>query len=191
MYEWININCLDILSLIVAISAFFYSMYSNKKSEKAEAEVNSVKANLEASNQYGKVKELERPFEDAMSELVVMIKSDKESIEAQKRVFLKAINRFTDLFNEINSFCALVNNGSIDAKEYLKNTAFPKLLKYAEIQIQCYETLNMAATKLNERKLDRPNYGAFDEFDVFLKKYMPQHQYDNIERKRKEVGLKI
>ena len=190
MYEWIIENCIDILSLIVAIVAFFYSMYANRKSKKAEDEVNSVKANLEAGNQYSKVKELERPFEDAMSELIVILDSDNEGIETKKRVFLKLSNRFTDLFNEINSFCALVNNGSIGAKEYLKNTAIPKLLKYAEIQVQCYETLNMAAEKIGEKKLPKPNYRAFDEFDVFLKKNMSSYQYDNIEKKRKEVGLK-
>ena len=63
----------------------------------------------------------------------------------------------------------MINNDSICAKEYLKNTAIPKLVKYAEIQIQCYGTLNMAATKLGERKLSKPNYRAFEEYDIFLK----------------------
>ena len=62
MCKWIIDNCVDILSLLVAIFSFFYSMYANRKSKAAEEEVNSIKANLEASNQYSKVKELERPF---------------------------------------------------------------------------------------------------------------------------------
>lgn len=191
MCKWIIDNCVDILSLLVAIFSFFYSMYANRKSKAAEEEVNSIKANLEASNQYSKVKELERPFEGALSELIVILDSDNESIETKKRVFLKLNNRFTDLFNEINSFCALINNDSICAKEYLKNTAIPKLVKYAEIQIQCYGTLNMAATKLGERKLSKPNYRAFEEYDIFLKNNMSKNQYEDIEKKRKEVGLKV
>ena len=88
MCKWIIDNCVDILSLLVAIFSFFYSMYANRKSKAAEEEVNSIKANLEASDQYSKVKELERPFEDALSELIVILDSDNESIETKKEFSL-------------------------------------------------------------------------------------------------------
>ena len=68
MCKWIIDNCVDILSLLVAIFSFFYSMYANRKSKAAEEEVNSIKYEMFIFD----------GFEKAESAMIFRVKREEE-----------------------------------------------------------------------------------------------------------------
>lgn len=68
-----------------------------------------------------------------MAELIVACFNEELEIEIVREKFLKAYNRYTDFFNEVNDFCIMVNIGAIKAENYIKNTISVNLSKYAII----------------------------------------------------------
>lgn len=195
--EWLAEHGIESLALIIAFISMCITIAANKKADKAkqkaeetEAELQRIKEDFDASDRYGQVKLVERLFEDALTELVVV--TDKESEASQediKRALLTAVNRYTNLYNEINSFCKLINNGAIKAEKYLKDTAYQKLEDHADLQWKYYAQLNEIANDNQIHKLLRPRYKAFSAYDEFLEKHLYKDRWMNMKAKRKEVGM--
>ena len=108
-----------------------------------------------------------------------------------RALFITAYSSFTDLFNEANAFCSLINHNSVVAEEVLKNTGIDLLLKMADIQCDEYEKLKNAANTIGKKNVTirKPDYNAFKEYDEFLKSHMDKQQWESIIAKRKKVGL--
>lgn len=194
---------LQVITTIAAIIAIVQTKKANDKSDEAEqtaresrlkterieAELRRRQEDYEASEQYGKVKELIRPFEKSASKLGVLL-NDSEATEREKRMaFMDAYNEYTDLYNEINSFCALVNNGTIVAENYMKNTVVPILKKKAITQVEYQVVLMDAAKKLKMPGVRKPDIGAFREYNVFLENRTTGVEKEKIMKSRKDAGL--
>ncbi len=201
---------LQLITTVAAIIAIVQTHIANKratdaeesarqsqiKSDEAKRVANGIEAELrrrqedfDASEQYGKVKELIRPFEKSASRLGVLL-NDEEATDREKRIaFMDAYNEYTDLYNEINSFCAHVNNGTVVAENYMKNAVIPILKRKAETQADYQETFMYAAKKLKMPNIHKPDYGAFSEYNKFLEKRLIDSERNRIMEKRKKAGL--
>ena len=203
-FHWLSEHGVELAALLFSIWSAWKSNKADKKAkqaeektkaaqskaEKNEAELQRVKEDLVASEKYNQVKMVERLFEDALADLAVVTNENSTaSIDEKTRAFLTASNRYTNLYNEINSFCTLINNGTIKAEGYIKTTARQKLTDYAEFQWQFYEQLNMIAIDNGLKKLQKPRYEAFKGYDEYLEKNLPDYKWNQIKQKRKKVGL--
>ena len=195
--EWLSEHGVESLALIIAFISMCLTIVADKKAEKAkqkaeenESDLQKIKEDFDASEKYGQVKFVERLFEDALTELIVVNDKDSEASKDDiKRALLNAVNRYTNLYNEINSFCKLINDGAIKAEEYLKDTAYQKLTDHADLQWQYYEQLNIIAKDNHIHKLLHSRYKAFNAYDEFLEKHLYKDKWQKVKAKRKEVGL--
>ena len=195
--NWFAEHGIELLAFLFSLLAAWFAHNSDKKADEAkekavenEIELQRIKEDFDASDRYGQVKLVERLFEDALTELVVVTDRESEaSKEDVKRALLTAVNRYTNLYNEINSFCKLINNGAIKAEKYLKDTAYQKLEDHADLQWQYYVQLNEIANDNQMHKLLRPRYKAFSAYDEFLEKHLYKEKWKNVKAKRKEVGM--
>jgi len=210
--QWIQLGLLiiEIITAIIAIIAIKQTHDANKKSEEAqefaklsqqkadeakriadeiEAEMRRRQEDYVASEQYGKVKELIRPFEKSTSKFGVLLNDEQATLREKQMALMDAYNEYTDLFNEINSFCALVNNGSIVAENYMKNTAISILKKKAVTQAEYQLVLMQAAKELKMPNIRKPDYRAFSEYNHFLDKRTSGMEKDKIIAKRREAGI--
>ena len=119
-------------------------------------------------------------------------KDDEIKIDYEtKLAFYEARTNYQSLFNEMNSFSALINNGVIKADNYMENTAIPTLKKYALYQARIFKALNVYSVSLKQGKLPQPDYSAFKEYDKFLREYMTEREYEKVKEKRRNAGLRI
>ena len=146
---------------------------------------------LKDSELFMHVKDTKREFEDSLAELTVSVSSDMSSDDATQKIFLSTYNRYTDFFNEINDFCIMVNIGAIKAEEYIKNTISVNISKYAKLQYETFDTLQKIAENKGYKKLSKPDYKAFEDYDKFLMKFNGENSafWTELKTKRKEVGL--
>lgn len=79
-----------------------------------------------------------------------------------------ALKRF---FNEVKDFCIMANISAIKAESYIRNIISVNLLKYAKIQYDIYVVLQGIATEYGFKKLNKPDYKAFEDYSKFLIKY--------------------
>ena len=197
--EWLAEHGVESLALIIAFISMCLTIAADKKAEKAkqkaeenEAGLQKIKEDFDASEKYGQVKFVERLFEDALTELIVVNDKDSDaSNDDIKRALLNAVNRYTNLYNEVNSFCKLINAGAIKAEEYLKDTAYQKLADHADLQCEFFDQLNKIAKENNNPNLLRPRYKAFDAYDEFLKNHMSDYAWNRVVEKRIKVGMTI
>lgn len=180
-----------IISLIQAHSANRKSDAAQKTADELQTELNRVKEYFDACEQYGRIKERIRDCEKAMSKLLVFFKSKVRDTDDKQLAFYEACTSYQSLFNELNSFSALINNGIIKADRYMENTAIPVLKKYAAYQVQMFKILNRYSEILKLGKLSQPDYSAFKEYDKFLREYMTEREYEKVKEKRRNAGLRI
>ena len=85
--------------------------------------------------------------------------------EDSAKLFLTAYSSFTDLFNEANAFCSLINHNSVIAEEVLQNTGTSLLIKMADYQCEGYDKLKNAAEKIGKSQVSikRPDINAFSK----------------------------
>lgn len=195
--EWISEHVIELAALILSLLSAWKAHLSEKKAEEAkkkayesEAELRRIQEDFDASEKYGQVKMLERLFEDALAELVTVTDKDSNATKDDiKRALLVANNRYTDFYNEINSFCKLINDGSIKAEGYLRDTACQKLIDHANLQWEYYEELNIITAENQMKKLNRPRHNAFKAYDEFLKNHLSPQRWENIKENRRRVGM--
>ena len=188
-----KINLL-IAILVPAISAVF-TLVTYLKTSKEQRKLRDeqqrlakVQSDIEAIAQYREIKTSEKFFIFYLIELIDIVENDKSN-EAHK-AFLSCYSSFTDLFNDVNAFCALVNSGSVDSEEVLKNTGTSLITKLAQEQCNTYKLLNEAAEKYGfQSEMKRPDRDAFQEYDKFLEKHMVYGAWQRLLEKRKSVGL--
>ncbi|MBR1742970.1 MAG: hypothetical protein IJ733_14100 [Lachnospiraceae bacterium] len=99
---------------------------------------------------------------------------------------------FSDLYNEVNVFCALMNNNVVSSEKVLQNTGINLLIKLADDQCDIYERLKKTAEKFGyKNEFKRPDWDAFQEYDEFLQSRMSDNQWKRLVEKRKKVELKL
>lgn len=187
-----------VVSAIVAVVALLQGCSANKKSDKAQVkaeqlqlELNRIKSYFDACEQYGKVKDRIRNFERAAFTLSVFSESQQKSEDDKKLALYEARISYENLFNELNSFSALINHGIIRADEYMKNTAIPVLKKYGIYQSRMFKLLKSQSIALKIERLLPPDHGAFKEYDQFLRENLNEHEYKRVIEARQSYGLKI
>ncbi|MBR0186659.1 MAG: hypothetical protein IJQ24_11590 [Synergistaceae bacterium] len=203
--NWLSDNAVGIASAIAAIASsvaaiwgLWQSHSANRKSDEVQAkaeqlqvELNRIKEYFDACEQYGKVKDRIRDFERAMFRLSVFSESEQKSDDDKKLALYEARTSYQNLFNELNSFSALINHGIIRADEYMENTAIPVLKKYGSYQARMFSVLSYQSEKLNIRRLSQPDYGAFKEYDRFLREFMTEREYERVKEDREKADLRI
>lgn len=163
---------LEILPILISIASLGYTAYVNHKTQKIRKQVEKVQLDvLKASELYVHVKDAKKVYEDAMADLTIACCSGESVTEDVHTKFLRAYNRYTDFFNEVNDFCIMVNIKAIKAEEYIKNTIAVNISKYAKIQYETFEILQQIAVQYHFQKLDKPDYKAFEDYDKFLVAY--------------------
>ena len=194
---WLVEHWVELAALLLALWSTWRASCSEKKAEEAkrkteenEDELQKIKEDFDASEKYSQFKLVERLFEDALTELAVVTDKESEASKDEiKRALLMALNRYTNLYNEINSFCKLINNGSIKAEKYLKDTAYQKLKDHADLQWQFYGELNKKAKEISMPGLRRPRNEAYKAYDEFLEKHLTKYKWEDVKKKREEVGM--
>ena len=191
--DYIELALAIVFPLISALYTLYVHNEDKKEREKLRKEqgrLQKKQEDIEAITQYRQVKDQEKYFKDDIVKLTVALKSD--DTDAIHIAFLSLYSSFTDLFNEVNAFCALLNIGTVSSEEVLKHTGIDLVLKLAYDQCDAYATLKAAAEKSGHKnEMKRPDWNAFPEYDKFLQKRMSDKQWSNLCVKRKEVGLKL
>ena len=141
-------NIIKICPILISLVSLVYTILLNRKTRKIREKVEKVQLDvIKASELYVHVKNSKKVYEDAMTELIVACSNEELGIEIVQEKFLKAYNRYTDFFNEVNDFCIMVNIGAIKAENYIKNTISVNLSKYATIQYDTFASLQGIAHK--------------------------------------------
>lgn len=191
---------MEMLNLIVAILTptvgAVYTFFTNRATRREQQEIRQEQiqiqkkqADLEAISQYRQIKQQERYFKEDLVTLTANLKEG--DTEAKYISFLSLYSSFTDLYNEVNAFCALLNHNAVSSEGVLKNTGIDLVIKLADEQCKTYETLKNAAEIIGHKKdLKRPDWNAFKEYDIFLKSRLSDNQWERLCNKRKAVGLK-
>lgn len=184
---------LKIIPILISIVSLGYTIYLNNKTRKVREKVEKVQLDvLKASELYVYVKKAKKVYEDAMAELIVVCSDEKSEIANVQEKFLKAYNRYTDFYNEVNDFCIMVNIGAIKAENYIKNTISVNLSKYAKIQYETFSNLQGIAQKYGLKSLEKPDYRAFEDYDKFLVTYNGGKNsafWTEVKTKRKQHGF--
>ena len=186
-----------IVAIVVPVISALYTFFTHRMDMKEQQEIREEQkrlqdkqADIEAVAQYRQVKQLERDYKDDVIKLTVAVKNNDEN--AIHIAFLTLYSSFTDLFNEANAFCALLNTGAVSSGGVLKNTDIDLVIKLAEDQCSTYETLKTVAEKFGyKNELKRPDWNAFKEYDKFLMGHMIENKWEKLCDRRKNVGLKI
>ena len=129
---------------------------------------------------------------ETVEEAIFREVKEELGIEIVQEKFLKAYNRYTDFFNEVNDFCIMVNIGAIKAENYIKNTISVNLSKYATIQYDTFASLQGIAHKYGFEELRKPDYKAFEDYDKFLIAYNGGENsafWTDIKTKRRQNGF--
>ncbi len=191
---WLSI-VLAIIPIGLSVITLVYTIHKDRVNksrqqilEEKQAELQNRQSDVEAIAQYRHVKAVER---ENKRDLIVLVKAIQKESDDAESLFLYAYSSFTDLYNEVNAFCSLINHNSIVAEEVLKNTGIDFLLKMAYYQCESYEKLRNAAEKIGVQKalFKRPDTNAFIEYDGFLKKRMNKDRWETLVQKRKDIGL--
>lgn len=163
---------LKFIPILISATSLGYTIYLNYKTRKLQEQVKRVQLDvLQASELYIHVKNAKKVYEDAMAELTVICADENSEKKDIQEKFLRAYNRYTDFFNEVNDFCIMVNIGAIKAQEYIKNTISVNISKYAKIQYETFSVLQSVAEKYGLKRLSKPDYRAFEDYDKFLISY--------------------
>lgn len=186
---------LAVVPILVSGATLFYTIHKDnvnksrqQEIEERQNELQKRQSDVEAIAQYRQVKAIERDYK---KDMIAMTNGLNKNPNEAEVFFLSAYSSFTDLFNEANAFCSLINHNDVVAKEVLKNTGIDLLLKLADYQCEGYKVLKQAAEKIGTSKvtMKRPDINAFREYDDFLKKRMPKARWETLIQKRKDVAL--
>ena len=186
-------NIIKICPILISLVSLVYTILLNRKTRKIREKVEKVQLDvIKASELYVHVKNSKKVYEDAMTELIVVCSNEELGIEIVQEKFLKAYNRYTDFFNEVNDFCIMVNIGAIKAENYIKNTISVNLSKYATIQYDTFASLQGIAHKYGFGELRKPDYKAFEDYDKILIAYNGGENsafWTDIKTKRRQNGF--
>lgn len=160
---------IKIIPSIVAIISFLYGYFKDRENRKLKKQIDEKDERLQANLMYEKIKNKKEIFEDQLAELTSL--DEEDGLKEVKKVFLKTINKYTSLYNEIEDFCTKIDDGVIKSEAYIKDTILPTLSSLAETQVEVYVRLNEFAEAYKLDKLKKPDYKAFDKYDKFLIKY--------------------
>ena len=202
---WLSDNIVNIISAISASLSALCALQANKnaaesqrradeanqETDRLQAELHRIRDYFDASEQYGKVNERIIDFNQKLSRLSVIGQSEQKSDDDKKIAFYDALNSYEALFNELNSLSALINNGTIKAESYLINTGIPVMKGYSFIQSGAFASLAKFSEKLGLGVLRQPGFGAFCEYDRFLREHMTAQEYAEVQEKRRKEGLRI
>ena len=205
IWKWLSDNIIDVISAIFAGLSALYAFQANKnanesqrkadetsqETDRLQAELYRIRDYFDACEQYGKVNERIIDFNQKLSRLSVIGQSEQKSDDDKKIAFYDAQNSYEALFNEMNSLSALINNGTIKAESYMENTGIPVMKGYSLVQSEAFATLAFFSEKLGLGVLIQPGFGAFREYDKFLREHMTEQEYVEVQNKRREMGLRI
>lgn len=185
-----------IVSVLGGIFNFFYNRSIQQKQtamgleqNKAEIQLQEKNNRLEASMTFEKVRYKKEAFEEILADLVSMTEeSDKQLVQS---TFLKCYNKYTALYNEIEDLCTKILDKVIISEDYIKKIILVELYKLAQFQYEYYKALDDFAINLNLKRINKPDYKAFENYDRFLKTYYNENSYQwrEIEKGRKNSGF--
>lgn len=145
---------------------------------------------MKVNELYEKVRNKKEVFEDSLADMRCLEKDC--SLKIRERTFLKVYQKYTSLYNEVDSFCNQLLNKVINNTSYVKENFLPTLSELAIIQAETFKFLNDYASQYEFDQLNKPDYKAFDNYDKFLIKYNGgdgSHFWRNLKNKRRDSGF--
>lgn len=193
-------------TIIVGVLSLCYSIFLNVRTNRIHKKIQEVQLDvLQASSLYENVKKMKREYVQAMTDLQVIKQEVEERLESSgdsmlnstdkshvNRAFLNLYQKYTDFFNEVEDYCTKVNVGAIKAEEYIKEKVAPNISAYAKLQVETFEMLTIIAQNYNFKKVLKPDYNAFKEYDIFLIKYNGGEEsafWKDLKTSRSRVGF--
>lgn len=162
---------LKVIPILLSLGSLGYTVFLNRKTWEVRKRVDIQLDILKANERYTQVKDAKKIFEDALAELIFLRTNKKVGKADIEKELIKTYNKYTAFFNEINEYCNMVNVGAIKANDYIKDTIAVNLSKYASIQYDTFNTLQAVADEYGLKKLNKPDYNAFSDYDKFLLQY--------------------